>query len=320
LLFHETLPWYIFYAAHNADTSLRWRKSTTGISGFGAEQIITFGNSVSYAQAFRITESRIIVFVRVIPGRWWFVYSDDEGSTWSAPRPWFYFSSNSSYTAMKQRPDGSIAVASHDHPLTGTNQDVYYCEIATNGDVTTPTSPTPTTLGNIYTSSQIILTDCLRVYESGTGERTRLWDVSAHREVVVAIWSVDGGGDGELAYFAFDNAGGWDQYLIGDAGTFIENPSEDGYERGYTAGSCLSNTEGTLYYCSDDFGGLNWEVRKCVFNGAGFDKTVIRDASTPKRKFRPAVPINATQSIAVTWIEGDYTGYRNYYTDILGGS
>jgi hypothetical protein len=157
------------YNRHSLVTAVYNRLSASSdATDWGTERTTTASATATYMHLHRLVGvDRIWILYRVgnsSVGDWVIRYSDDEGATFSTER----LLAPNTYMTSVPDPDGvNIRCFAYDHPVNGTDHDIYYFRVdLSTGDVTNSVG---TVLGNVVTDTGLPVTK---------GEQHKAVDVS----------------------------------------------------------------------------------------------------------------------------------------------
>jgi len=146
------------YNRHSLVTSVYNRLSASSdATDWGSERTATASTTATYLHLHRLTGvDRIWILYRVgnsSVGDWVIRYSDDEGATFSTER----LLAPNTYLTSVPDPDGvNIRCFAYDHPVNGTDHDIYYFRVnLSTGDVTNSVG---TVLGNVVDDTGLPIT------------------------------------------------------------------------------------------------------------------------------------------------------------------
>lgn len=254
-------PVMVFQADHNTTPMRYWRFDNKDIGSWNPVTETIGAERVAYTQAFRFGDE-IFVFSRVASGGrpWRVAYSSDNGDTWTA-RNLFTRGNSWLYMLFRLKDDKSgLNIACHDHPLNGTDQNIYMLQLDfATGAVTAPSKPIiiadiRAAIADTGFSPIDPFTVAALVYDAQGAEITRLWDISRNSAGDIAVgFNVMPNASPTLLTFeastyniaTIDSAGAiTGSAILGAAGTPIENPKGANF---YFAGlSLLSETKALI--------------------------------------------------------------------------
>lgn len=305
LLIPTDKPPLVFYARHNQDTLLRYRKGTVigDITSLGAQQTISLAGQTTYAQLWRrpgTDEVHVWTRERVsgAPRYWRNAYSTDYASTWSTPRRVFDFGgSQQGYIGtvpIAADPD-RLRVALTGHPTSSTFHDIYYCEVdMDSGDVTLRDG---TVMGNIKsgTSLPISVSTLDKVVDTDTagGHNARLFDIGdgPAPEVFYGDWT----SDANMIYYrsTWDGAA-WAITSVVAAGVTFGYFANIHYNGGIMV---PRDSPGDVCYLSRESAGT-WSIEKWEFSGSWSLAQVLQSGT--EKVVRPQ-PIQDYTAGPITW-------------------
>lgn len=306
-----------FYAKHGVDTSLRYKISTNALdaTGWGAEQVVTLGSSVTYANPIILPSdsNACYVFSRMWEGagdsNWSYIRSTDYSSWGSSVEIWDC-GVKQQYLHCRRNGDGRIDFfASDGHPDTNGNTSLFHFYAAwDNGS------------------------SALKWYNSAGVEKTLPMD---HTKAT-------------LVYDGSDGTDAWNHDIAIDAGglprvlfqkrvsatdlrcmfarwdgsvwtTPVEIAAFGGYlyaaEPSYTGCSCFDGNNLNIVYLGKQVSGL-YEMQEWGSTDNGVTWTKYRDITknSPSltRNIRPVSPEGHPEKMACIWSSGSYATYTNY--------
>ena len=189
----------VAYTGHAATHTLKYRitERPYDLSSFGPEIALPYEGSVTYVQLFENTvKKELWLFCRVSSVTWEFIYSKDEGKTWSKPKTFlvskdgglFYFNLRKQW--VKGGPTGvqeQWFFALYGHPRISKDHTIRSGIFDENGQLL-KTDGTPTTLNLYEDDGQLIeLPKLDTVYASPEGTTVRLLEVAPTLPLRVAF-------------------------------------------------------------------------------------------------------------------------------------
>lgn len=308
------------YNKHNADKKIRWKvsKNAEDVTSFGKEQYVECENKVTYAQLHRISYEEYRIFYRAMNGWGTRVYNwvDDE---WSEEVTWLKETKGGQFYLYTQEDaeTGKINVFMTGHPKSGYDQNIRYGYFTTDGDICNMDG---TVIGNLNKQAKEILTPrefVDVVYEAGSDDHTRLYDIAYMGEKLGVMYGVGiGSEDTSKYYYAYYDAesGKWVNNFICDSGKWLVEGNM------YFGGVSYDKKDMQTIYVSRREGGLNrLEKWKTTDYGATWQTVAVIDEGTRDShvNMRPIVPYNAHDDIDVIYIKGLYPAYSKFNTDLM---
>lgn len=313
-----------FYGNHT-DSLLRYKISTNAedASAWGTEQTIdpALSGSYSYRQLHRLTSEgtgsgRIYCLFRNNDGGnrgWCYIYSDDDGATWSAATEFWKITSAEPYIRTCSNGTNRIDIlATNGHGSSNTKIFHFYF-----------------TGGNWYQSDG---TQMMGALPHNASDPTTVFDgmladpddqawigdihydgTNVHILYVVYVGSVSTNQD---LYYGKLASGTWSTVKVTDEGTSILSVGEVYYH----GGSSLDPSDPTVIWAAVETSGT-YEIQKWTTSdgGASWSKSEDITSGSVSDNFRPFVVKGAGTSVngRLVWCgNGDYTSYTNYHETI----
>lgn len=290
------------YTRHSEDNRVYMRVG--GSSGWGPETYLTASSEVTYVQLRRApSQNNIHMFYRLgssNEGSWVYRRSTDQGRTWSDE----VVLTTKAYLWTAMSTDNvNLRCAAYDHPVLGSDHDIYYFAITlSTGNITIPGG---TSIGNVQTGVSLPLdgSTALKAVDVSGSTSTRLFDIC--KASGNALLACEFTNDSDCNYYRYvfaSNGNPYTRKLIRAAGAPFLSSSK------YFGGGCFSlSSIDTLFMCWETGG--NWYLSKFVTadNGDTWTKTDIVGPSANKL-FRPYA-VSATQ---IAYCEATYTSFENF--------
>ena len=305
----------VFYASHNGSKAYcRVSAGVEDISAWGNVVDVTpSGQTVSYPSPIQLTgeeNNPVYCIYRGIVSpaterEVVYAKSTDGGATWAAPVRVFAVTGQRPYFHVAQNGTARIDfIVTDGHPN----------EIATNSLYHFYYSG-----GNYYKSdgTQIIASlpftaaNVTKIYD-GITDHGWVWDVaidSAGYPRCVFATFPDATTDHRYQY-AFWNGSAWTIREICAAG----GPLYSG-ETYYSGGISLNHSNTNEVYLSKNLGS-GWDIWKYVTADDGATWTATQITNDAALQFRPVIPRDAQADLPVVWLEGRYTSYTDFDTDV----
>ena len=298
-----------FYTSHPGD--YMWMRRSTNpedITSWEAEQTIAYNpDHITYPNPVRLNNGRIYVFYRAgvsDNGDIHYVYSDDDGSTWSGDTALTEWGGANPYFKVAAV-GNEIHIACSTSAPVGIKKNIYYF-YSDDGGITWKKRD-----GTVI-STPITPDNAELVYETPSGGATWIWDIALDSDRNPYIVFAD---DLESDNFKYRCArwtgSSWEITKITDAnGAYICE-----IEPHYAAGVCLSHDDPTIAYCSVKVNNI-WEIQKFKYSNGAWTKVKDITANSEKWNIRPVVPRNAADYAEVLWMYGDYIRADDFKTVI----
>ena len=344
----------VAYTGHTADQCIRYRitEKPYDISTFGPEKEIPTGGLTAYAQVFENTKKhQIWLFTRVDRITWRFIYSSNEGESWSEANPFLISDAGGLFYVnvrkvdvlkpYQRNPHGSEEqwfFAAYGHPTSSGDHTIRSGIFNAEGQLLR-TDGTPLDK-NLFTDGVIDLQKLDIVYRSLEGTTARLLEVSATVpfRVGFAPFTVEKGklpdSEKPAYYSATFREGKWHiSKPICKAGSFLADVFDGAHT--YLGGMAYYYGVGEAGLCPwvpaptctnriyiVRFDGKDWVLESYLSKNLGESyelEQVIRRIPGEKnvKLWRPTVPVYAQDNLPVYWYEGVYTAHTGgWHSDI----
>lgn len=315
------------YQRHTLDRSIYLRTTVNpeDIRTWGAERSLTGVENTTYAHPIRLSRenNRVYLFNREVDWHPTVRTSDNEGTTWSAPRQFIGGPAARPYIKYQSDGQSRIHFAFTDgHPRDVANNSIYYGYYE-GGNFRRAD-------GSLIKAfnSPLEPTEAERVYNGATGGgRAWIWDValdSLGRPVLAFV--VAPTESNHRYYYARWNGSQWLVRNMGPGGRWFPQTPANTSEREphYSGGIILNPQDPSEAFLSrppnGTVGGV-FEIERWVTSDLGATWTTQAVTSGSNRNnIRPIVPWPANgQRHArrlLFWMHGDYIHYTNYSTGI----
>jgi len=317
------------YSMHG-DTVIRMRRTTNAEdpTSWGAETTLAqnLGEaSISYPTPFRFASGRMMIFARMgATGtiRRGFVYSDDNGATWSVAVPFIETVGERPYTNATYNPATDLidVIYVDAHP-DAVNTSTWHVTIDSAGNVRKTDG---TLIRNVITdAAAITATQGSQIYAyNATDGRSWAWDVCRDPADSTKIY-------GALVRFPSDtdhrycwarwNGTAWTVREVVASGTSIYGQGVVAQPH-YSGGLCLDRATPTKVYASVEVGTSNvWKIYaySTANDGVSWTSTDLTPDAAQKN-MRPVSPEGkgAIVGPSVVWMSGTYTTYQDYSTRV----
>jgi hypothetical protein len=240
------------YATHSLQLK-SWNRLSASVNSDDWGSIIETASSdtTTYMQlARRAGQARVFAFYRVgdsSVGAWVSRYSDDEGATWSSE---VNLAPNTYMTTTMDADGVHLRCVAYDHPLAGSDHDIYYFRInLSNGDVLNSDG---TVHGNILTptSLPIIRTEQHKIVDVSGSTTTRLYDVGRIGDPAILASEFVDQDAGNYYRYKFDTTTGlFTKQLICSSGPAFFAGTSD-----YFDGCCFDETNLDIVYVARNLG------------------------------------------------------------------
>lgn len=337
-----------FYAEHTgSDEDLRTRISASADAiDFGSETSILEepeDGAWSYAQVEYLsgegTSGRWYLFTRntatASAVRWCFIYSDDDGDTWSEPVELLKCSNGTNIPYPVFRGNGvdrievaaSVAVKTGGTPVP--HEGVYHAYFA-NGELFKSDGTSIGTEGAGLPAT--LETDLTQIYDSTSADDAWVMDVIPNGGNPVVMWCQypTVGTDHDYYEAVWDDVGeDWDDVTkIVDAGGAIVDTSAN-VEHSYPGLACFDGDDPDAIFASIGDWTTGTRIVRMTKSGGSWseDYTVVGSIGRKVANIRPVVPYNgdsgqtaANRACYLLWNQGQYgggsVGYEDYDTDV----
>ena len=299
----------VFYSAHNG-ANLYMRKSVKpeDISEWEDEKVIATG-SITYPNPVKTSTGRIYVFYRQgnsNDGDLYYIYSDDEGNSWSSPTQLVDWGSDCSYFKIAAKNNEiHVAITTAEGGETNPHYNIYYFYSDDGGITWKKRDGSVLTLPITPSTAEL-------VYETPANSNSWVWDIAIDDEgnpwivfadeletdnhkYKCARWT---GSEWQITLIANSNYGGL--YSI------------EGF---YSGGVYLNHDDPSIVYCAIYTNG-NFEIQKFKFNGETWSKIEDITSGGNKWNIRPVHVRSAHPELEVVWMWGDYPNFYEYKTII----
>lgn len=342
--------YFVAYTHHNADCDTRWANYAGGTwaptatyKWSGCTPDPNGVNTVTYNNIWRMSseEGALYNFVRATETNPWFLYSDDNGASWTLKgritaspqvgynagyyKYWGNGVDRIDFFATESHPRDSNTSVYHGYIKGGKSYDSFDKEI--DADVFDTNAPE--------------ITEFTRVFQAGgqLGGVTlrRLWnfDVARYADGTVAVlWQ---GRENEcadknncnpghhVAYSRFDGTAWTSTRLVKGGRTLYRNRS-DWWEEDYLGGAALDPDDPHVVYVSTNIDPRDdstdhtvneiWKGVTCD-DGATFTWTPMT-MNSKDENLRPVVPKWDAKNSALLWFRGNYQTAQMYSAEVVG--
>lgn len=335
----------VAYTGHTADHCIRYRitEKPYDIESFGPEKEIPTGGLTAYVQVFENLEKKQIwMFTRVDRTTWRFVYSADEGETWSQAKCFlnsqagglFYFNMHKVdvLKPYERNPHGSeeqFFFAVYGHPTSSGDHTIRSGIFNAEGQLLR-TDGTPLDV-NLFTGDVIDLETLDVVYASPEGSTVRLLEVSSTLpfRVGFAPFTVERKKLPDARIPAYHSAtfrdGKWHiSKPICPAGSFLAEVLDGAHT--YLGGMAYYYGVGEAGLCPwvpapthtnriyiARFDGADWVLESYLSQDLGdsyhLEQVIRRLPGKDVKIWRPTAPVYAQDNLPVYWYEGVYTAH-----------
>jgi len=332
----------VVYTGHGVSGVLRYRitEKPYDIFSFGAEHTLYYQASVTYAQLFEnATRHELWLFTRVAGVTWEFIYSADEGETWSKPTCFlksdagglFYFDVRKQLVADRgSREQWFFALYGHpriskDHTIRAGFFDADGTLCMLDG------TQTDINLFGNSPRSAIAIEELEPVYASPEGTTVRLLEVAPTLPYRVGLATFELDKPETITYYIASYHDGWKLSApICKGGEFLSAPPQLDGSQTYVGGmACYygvgfagigSNRIGSIDTDRVYIARLDTETNARVLesyistdNGENYRlEDTLRSLPCDGRSlkiWRPIVPIFAQDNLPVYWHEGIYSAH-----------
>lgn len=328
----------VAYTGHGANGRLTYRMTSRpyDIFSFGEEHTIAYSGAVTYAQMFENTEKgEIWFFCRVSAVTWEFIYSKDEGESWSEPKKFlvskagglFYFNIRKMFVPSKNGTEEQWFFALYGHPKISGDHTIRSGIFHSDGTLT-KMDGTPLNV-DLYKEDSLIELDALDiVYKAPENATVRLLENAPTLPYRVGFAPFELNRPETAVYHsATYRDGSWRMSEpICAAGEFLTQRMNDGSQT-YLGGMAYYYGVGEAGFHPNDpalsetnriyiarFDGESRVLESYLSQDWGKTyklEQVIR--KIPKeleiKIWRPIVPLHAQDNLPVYWHEGSYTAH-----------
>lgn len=303
------------YSRHNVGGDgiyVRVSANPEDVASWGPVQKIAVGAACYPKPA--LVGSRLYVFYRINTARQDFVYSDDLGATWSAPKTLFANGSERPYVNYSSDHLGRVDfIATDGHPRELPSTDLYHWYLS--GDSFYRSDGTLISTVAALPAGGLTPADVTVVYDNTEAGKAWGWDItrdgSGNPVVVFAVFpTVE---DHRYRYARWTGSA-WVHHEITPAGGPIGNGAEDEYSGGLS----LLRTDPATVYLSRQVSG-QFEIQRWTTpdGGATWRSEPITSGSSVAQ-VRPTCPRDAYPGAPeVVWMSGTYTTFIDYDTALM---
>lgn len=307
-----------FYSRHSiTEDPIYWRATSTpgDVSTFGDEQTIALpGNQPCYPKpVVRTTDGRIYVFFRGVLQHD-YIYSDDDGATWSTPAALFTWSPGwRGYVNLVANGNRVDFIVNDDNPNSSSRTNLYHCYLDLAAE-------------HFYTTAGVSIED-LGAGGLTTSQLTKIYDYTSDGDAWG--WDVQVGADGHprCVFATFPGAASaaasdtnhkykfgrwtgvaWVVSDVVDGGTYI---IDDGGEWRYSGGLGLLSGAADVIYLSRPVNG-QWEIERWTTGDGGATWALDESVTSYSRdkQFRPTTPEGRFVGCPeVAWNAGWYVSF-----------
>jgi hypothetical protein len=312
-----------FYSRHGiVGDPIYWRRSTNpeDVSAWDSETTIPLGptGQPTYPKPAYLG-SRLYVFFRNENGsdkHQAFVYSDDDGATWTGPRKLFVGpTGHRPYVNFSAESGDRIDFITTDgHPREYTANNLYHFYMTATGVYRTDGTLISTIAG--LPAGGLTSADVTKIYDNSTAGKAWGWDITRDAQgrpvVVFATFPTDS--DHRYRYARW-NGSAWSTIEMTAAGGAIG----DGTEPQYSGGLSIARGATDTVYLSRPVA-AQWEIEKWVTadGGTSWTTQAITSGSTWPQ-LRPTCTRSGTFAGCpdVAWESGPFTSFVNYDTRLV---
>lgn len=286
----------VAYSKHATEAKVYTRTSrSSNLDDWGDEVEITTSANATYA-SIRVVDDYLQLWYRTgvsSAGQWIVRYMTITinnpllASQWGSERTAY----NSEYLGFVEHGSaaGTWRVMNTQHPVSGSDHNIYYTFIQKGGTVRKPGG---TTLGNIITDTGLPVTDAegLEAVSNGGGgtDTTRLLAVGENSDdlpaCLYARFTTDGGGSDGVYYMGnYDTSSTpFDELSLGPAGIPIDSPVTSFY----FGGACFNTDDKTkVYVCREASG--TWTLEELTITSDLLSYSSSTLASSSNKLARP---------------------------------
>lgn len=339
----------VAYTGHACGGKLTYRitERPYDIFSFGAPQTIDYGEDVSYAQLSENKErGELWLFTRVHQVNWEFVYSKDEGKTWSKPQRFihscdgglFYFNIHKMYMPSSERSySEQWFFTLYGHPKTSRDHTIRSGIITSDGNIVKTDGES--SLGvNIFAVDEYLNLSALDiVYKAPEGMTVRLLESSSTLPLRVGFAPFKMNDPDTPTYYSASYSNG--EWTVSEpickANEFLAKDVVDGsqtYLGGmayyYGVGEAGLNPHDPVPTCTNRIyiarcDGENRVVESYLSTDCG--KTYLLEQTLRKipnelgiKTWRPIVPVHAQDNMPLYWQEGSYLAHTGgWHSDVV---
>lgn len=340
--------YFVAWAHHNVDCNTYWRNYGNG--AWGNQVTHQWGqgcpwgtrpDNITYNNPWKMsTEGRYYNFIRSVNTSPNFLFSEDEGQTWTyggrltaSPQQGY---NAGYYKFWGNGVDRIDFFATEAHPRDA-NTSVFHGYI--QGERTYDSFGQEID-GNLFDGDAPEITDFTTVFGAGGTidgvTLNHLWnlDVARYEDGTIGVlWQGREGGGGKdnpnpnhrIVYSRFDGTEWTSTYLV-RAGRTLYRDQSDWWEEDYIGGAALDPDSPHIVYVStpidprdDSTTHDNHEIWKGVTcdEGASFQWTPMT-MNSPNENLRPVVPKWDEHNTAVLWFRGNYQTAQRYSAEVVG--
>lgn len=312
-----------YYSKHSVNGGVIYARTTADpgdVTRWGSEVTIDKNlaggtTGISYPKPARVG-SRTYLFSRGSTSSQIYIYSDDDGVTWTEAKRLFSSPDGRPYVNFNvDTATGRIDfIATNAHPTEFEATSLYHWYFL-NGNVYKTDGTLISTLAGISDQYGLRAADVTLIYD-GTTTGSWGWDVTldATGKPVVAFASFPTDLDHRYQYARWTGSA-WEVNEITAAGGTMDASGEQPH---YSGGLAILPSDTNVVYLSRKVG-TEWEIERWVTadGGESWASSAITTASS-SRQVRPTTPDGHVAGIPeVVWMSGRYTTYLNFDTDLL---
>ncbi len=306
------------YSRHSVvDDPIYYRVSTNvgDVTAWGAEQTITLasGDQPCYPKP-AYDGARLYCFFRNLVSQD-YVYSDDNGATWSAPQRLFSYSPGwRGYVNMLAKNDRIDFTTNDDNPNTSAPNPLYHCYL-TGGSLYKTDGTLIGSLASLA-STGATTAQLTKIYNNTVDGDAWGWDLQrdATGKPVVVFATFPTTTDHHYHYARWDGTA-WQRTQFATGGkAFIDR----GGELLYSGGLALLASDTSVVYLSRQVG-ATWEIERWITPDQGMTWVATPVTSGSREKnIRPTTPEGHYAGCPeVAWMAGWYVTFRHYGTRLV---
>lgn len=314
-----------FWSEHGSEDVIYHRTATEAgsINEWGPTATITtnIGTGITYPKPV-LLGSRLWLFYRLGVGTQGYIYSDDEGATWTTAKRLFSAHPDDSTTPYVNLHGSDTRIdflISNGHPSDAfTGVSMFHFWMDADGDLYETDGTLISAIADVSTTTGLRATDITQVFDGTGGVESWGWDLALDASGnPVAVFASFEDIDNHTYRYARWNGTAWVVSIItSDGGGEIDHT---GIQPNYSGGIAVLPSDATVVFTSRPVDG-QWEIERWTTDddGATWTATTSITSASYSKQVRPTTPTGHYDGCPeVAWMSGRYASYLDYRTKLL---